>query len=98
MSEEAIAEIATIAKQLVILYNALSTEAALQQVKTWKFSPKHHLWLHLCEIQAKLFNPKSFWTYADEDLVGQMIEVAESCHASTVADTALYKYLLLIFS
>ena len=55
------------------------------------------MWLHLCEIQAGMYNPRFFLTYADEDLVGQMLEVAQTCHASTLADTALYKYLLLHF-
>ena len=97
LTPESESEIATIGKQLVILYNALSTAAAATQTKTWKFSPKFHMWLHLCEIQAGMYNPRFFWTYADEDLVGQMLEVAQTCHASTLADTALYKYLLLHF-
>ena len=97
LSGEAIVEIRGLGKQLVILYNALSTEAATAQHKIWKFSPKFHLWLHLCERQAAHFNPRSFWCYADEDLVGQMIEVATSCRASTLVDTAIYKYLMLNF-
>ena len=97
LTPESESEIATIGKQLVILYNALSTAAAATQTKTWKFSRKFHMWLHLCEIQAGMYNPRFFWTYADEDLIGQMLEVAQTCHASTLADTAWYKYLLLHF-
>ena len=33
----------------------------------------------------------------DEDLVGRMVEVAESCHVSTVAMTCMAKWLLLDF-
>ena len=94
---DAIAELKTLGKQLVILYNALSVAAASEKRKTWKFVPKFHLWVHLCEIQAELFNPRAFWTYSDEDLVGQLVEVAKSCHANTVGETSLYKYLLLHF-
>ena len=97
LPSDAINEIASIGKNLVILYNALSTESAANQVKTWKFTPKFHLWIHLCEIQAALFNPRCFWTYSDEDLVGQIIEVAQTCHPSSVAATAIYKYLLIHF-
>jgi hypothetical protein len=46
---------------------------------------------------VELGNPKFYWVYADEDLVGQMIEVSRSCHPTTVAATAMYKWLLLAF-
>ena len=45
--------------------------------KLWKFTPKIHLFLHLCEIQCVQYgNPRFWWTYCDEDLVGQLIEVS----------------------
>ena len=97
MSEAAAREIKALGPNLVVLYNAMSVEAASDQIKAWKFAPKFHMFLHLTEVQAQLMNPRAFWCYADEDLVGQAIEVAESCHASTVADTTLYKWLLLHF-
>jgi len=98
LSRKAKSEIKTIGADLVVLYNALSTEAAEQEKKGWKFAPKFHLFVHLCEIQAQyLGNPRFFWTYADEDLVGHLVEVAESCHPSTVAETAMFKHLLLHF-
>ena len=60
--------------------------------------PKAHLFQHLCEWQAvELGNPKFYWVYADEDLVGHMIEVGRSCHPTTVATTALFEWLLLAF-
>ena len=36
-----------------------------------------------------------FLCYADEDVVGQVIEVASSCHPSTMAEVALYKHCLM---
>ena len=61
-------------------------------------TPKVHLMLHLCEDQApSVGNPKFYWVYADEDLVGSMIEVAESCHASTMAATAMVKWSIMAF-
>ena len=97
MSHSAAAEIADIGSHVVVLYNVQSTEAASKGIKAWKFAPKFHMWVHLCEDQAQLMNPRMFWCYGDEDLVGQAIEVSKSVHPSTVADTALYKWLLLHF-
>ena len=42
-------------------------------------------------------NPQRLWCYADEDLVGLQIEVAESCHVLTFATISLSKWLLLAF-
>ena len=84
-----------------ILYCALARRASEARVKLWKLSPKLHMFMHLCislsDVAGCYINPRHFWTYADEDLVGQLIEVAESCHATTVAVSALFKWCLLIF-
>ena len=42
-------------------------------------------------------SPSAYWTYADEDLVGKMIEVAETCHPRTLAETALLKWMHAYF-
>ena len=62
-------------------------------------SPTWHLFLHLCEwaIPDTGLNPRSYWTYADEDIVGNLIEVAEGCHPATMAVVALTKWVLLAF-
>ena len=79
---------------MCVLYSQLSAEATRQQKKLWKFSPKHHLFQHLCEWQALTHgNPAHYWTYSDEDLVGHMIEV----HARAVTGTALFKWLSFSF-
>ena len=84
--------------QLCVLYSQLASEAAAQHVKLWKMSPKLHLFLHLCEWQAcELGNPRFCWCYADEDLVGKMIDVAETCHPSTMAVTAMFKWMHVAF-
>ena len=80
------------------LYALLSREALVARQKAWKMVPKVHLLLHLCIDQApSVGNPRFFWVYADEDLVGSMIEVAESCHASTMAPTAMVKWSIMAF-
>ena len=45
-----------------------------------------------------LGNLRFFWCYSDEDMVGQLVEVAESCLPSTMSTTALFKWLTLVFA
>ena len=57
---------------------------------------KVHLLLHLVEVQVPRWgNPRFFWCYADEDVVGQDVEAASACHPSTMAEVALYKHCLM---
>ena len=80
------------------LYAKQSTAAFDTGIKTWKMTPKVHIFLHVCEWQGpSVGNPRFYWTYADEDLVGVMIEVAQSCHWTTMAPTAMVKWLVLNF-
>ena len=79
---------------MAILYASLAQEAVSDGERLWKLMPKLHLFVHLCEWQAvEVGNPRSYWTYVDEDLVGLLIEVAESCHPKTLAFSALFKWL-----
>ena len=80
------------------LYAQLAADSLAAGVKHWKMTPKVHLLLHLCEWQGpSVGNPRFFWVYSDEDLVGCMIEVAESCHPRTMAATAILKWAILAF-
>ena len=98
LTTEAKRALPELGRRLCVLYNALSFEAAEQNVRKWKMVPKFHLFLHLCEIQALRFgNPRFYWAYADEDMVGHMTEIGKSCHPRTVALTAMYKWLVLSF-
>ena len=99
LSPAAKAEVPGLGRRLCEVYCLLARQALNDRVRKWKIMPKLHLFLHLAEWQAvELGNPKFYWVYADEDLVGQMIEVSRSCHPTTVAATAMYKWLLLAFS
>ena len=54
-----------------------------------------HIVDHLGECQsAEWGNPAC---YPDEDLAGVMIEIAETAHPTTMAITALVKWLILSF-
>ena len=93
------AQIPGIAQRLVGIYTALATAAKEAGEKMWKPTPKMHLFLHLCEWQATTHgNPRYWWTYSDEDLQGSMSEVAASCHPSTMATSALFKWLHIVFA
>ena len=91
-------EFASCGNNLIKLYSLLSAEAYASQERLWKFSPKHHLVEHMCLHCAQNFgNPRFYWTYSDEDLVGLCVEVAKSCHVRTFATVSLVKWLLLTF-
>ena len=79
------------------LYTDLSRHYFDKDEKYFKATPKLHLFLHLAEDQVKSFqiNPKQFWCYADEDLVGQLVEIASATHPSSLAELGLIKWLLL---
>ena len=98
LSPAAKAELPKVGSNLAILYSALSAKAIASNDKSWKMMPKLHLLDHLCSWQAiEVGNPRFYWTYADEDLVGLLIEVAESCHPKTLAASALFKWLHVYF-
>ena len=44
----------------------------ISPVKAWKVTQKWHLFTHLCEWQIPelTLNPRTYWTYADEDWPG----------------------------
>jgi hypothetical protein len=48
-------------------------------------------------IPAYQGNPKYFWTYQDESLVGDMIELCQSVHVNTLAVSALFKWIHIVF-
>ena len=99
LSDHAKVELPRLGLRLCVLFSQLASEAAMSRQKLWKTSPKLHLFQHVCEWQSiESGNPRFYWCYADEDLVGQLIEVAEACHAKTMAVTAMYKWLTLVFA
>ena len=72
----------------------LSNEAWDLGARMWKTQPKLHLFQHLCEYMIFIpTEPRYAWTYQDEDLVGEMIELCQSVHASTMAVSALFKWV-----
>ncbi|CAK0792475.1 unnamed protein product, partial [Prorocentrum cordatum] len=86
-------ELPKLGQQLAELYSTVATICFDLDIRIFKMNPKLHLFEHLCEFQSVLFgNPRYWWTYADEDLVGRMIEIAESVHPTTLAASVLFKW------
>ena len=84
---------------LCVLYSQLLKQARDNNDRMWKFSFKFYLFQHLCEYQSREFgNPRFYWTYADEDLIGIVIKIARKCHAKNMAETALHKWIVLTFA
>ena len=93
-------ELKRIGQEFMGCYIALSIEAAesVPPVHAWKLVPKFHIWQHLAEWVPSIWgNPRFFWTYCDEDLIGSMTEIGASCHPNTLPITALFKWLVYIF-
>ena len=98
LGESARKEMPTIGFRLGVLYSDLAAQAAAIGEKMWKTSPKLHIFVHLCEWQCLEFgNPRYYWCYADEDLVGSMVEIGEACHPRTIAASCLFEWLHLAF-
>ena len=83
---------------LAVLNQRLATLAFTIPIRLWKMMPKLHLFTHMCEDQIPVFgNPRFWWTYADEDLVGRLITVAEGCHPRTLVVSIIFKWLITMF-
>ena len=84
-------------RSLCIMHSQLARECFDAGQKFWKLNPKLHLFLHLVEwlVPELGLNPRQYWTYGDEDVVGQLVEIAQACHVRTLASTALFKWLLM---
>eukprot|EP00959_Pyramimonas_sp_CCMP1952_P452710 9467039-Pyramimonas_sp.AAC.1 len=94
LPEESKNEMSVLGRKFCQIYNALAVQAFNDHIRMWKLSPKMHVLIHLCETQsATRGNPRFVWTYADEDLVGCMIDVARTCHVRTVSFSVLFTWL-----
>ena len=94
MSKERAERLAIVGERFGQTWAQLSSEALDSRTKAWKVSPKHHLFWHILDaVEKTRINPKSYWVYADEDLVGQLITIAESTHPHTLAQVSLAKWL-----
>ena len=98
LSDDAKAELPKFGQTFVALYVQLARQYVDENRRGWKITPKHHMWEHLTEYQAIIFgNPRYYWCYADEDLVGLIVNLACSVHPSTLPESILFKWLHIQF-
>ena len=98
LSATATDEVKKLGSSFCNLYAEFASQAFDAGIKGWKTSPKLHMFQHLCEwVAPEMGNPRYFWCYADEDMVGKMISAAKSCHPRTLHLMAVWKWLLGYF-
>ena len=91
-------ELSDLGNQLASMYMQLANLSFDMNIKLWKMSPKLHCFIHLCVHQAPyLGNPRYWWTYGDEDLIGQLVDIAIGVHPSTLATAVLFKWMVCVF-
>ncbi|MCP4243256.1 MAG: hypothetical protein GY772_22090, partial [bacterium] len=63
----------------------------------WRLKPKHHLFQHLVEEQVfQLGNPRGYWTYTDESIMGVLsVMAAATPDPRGVCEQVLWKLRLL---
>lgn len=94
LSARAKTELPKIGRVFAETYMALSTMAYSEHHLLWKPTPKLHMWQEMTEYQTDSHgNPRFWWCYSDEDLVGQVISIAESLHPVTMGVNCLFKWL-----
>ena len=97
-SAACLAEMVDIGNMLPNLYGQLADLCFEAGLKLWKLTPKIHLFQHLCLDQVPSFgNPRYFWTYGDEDLVGQLVDIAIGVHPATLGVSVLFKWAVCVF-
>ena len=91
-------QVPAVGLRLCVLYSQLAAESFDAELKAWKMNPKLHLFQHLTEWQSVAYgSPRFYSTYADEDMIGHMVECAATCHPRTLAATGLFKWLTFSF-
>jgi hypothetical protein len=80
----------------LVFYNALHAGAAARGEHLWKVLPKHHMVTHMVYDQAPLANPRWVHCYGDEDMVGRVKKLVNTCHGATCARKAILRYLIIV--
>ena len=65
------------ALQMLMFYERLAIEAAMEGQTLWSIVPKHHFFLHLSSF-GRFYHPSQGWTFAGEDFVGRFSKITRS--------------------
>ena len=83
------------------LYNYLKLSKLAREDNSvlYPIRPKIHVYdecIHECLVSSE--NPAALWTFQDEDNMRVMVNIAASCHGSTLEETSLEKWVLQFFA
>ena len=97
LSPEATEQIATCMENGLLCLNVLAVEAESQRKFLWFMPPKAHMATHMAfDFAATGVNPRRITCYSDEDMVGRMKIIIESCHGATAGHMGLLRYAILV--
>ena len=82
---------AKLCREAMILYSELGRPCS-DGYAPWKWYPKCHLMGHIEMQIITSGSPEKSWCYSDEAAIGDAVDVAESCHASTLHRLVIQKY------
>ena len=97
-SDQSAARLQDFCRRHLLLFMSLAREVVQTDGEwvRWRFFPKAHMLQHLAGAQARRWgNPKEWWCYTDESVIGMVVRLAETCHPSTLATACCSKYLVL---
>ena len=80
----------------LLLFQELAAEELGKggQWLSWRWFPKMHLLLHMCDQCRTWGCPRDSWCYADEGAIGMSVKIAESVHIMTFTQAVMTKYLI----
>ena len=93
-------EAAKLVRRFLILNADLGNESLERRVHLdsgmlfWRWMPKFHLFSHFEQQIAVSGNPSRHWCYMDESLIGDVVNICEACHPSTLHRLVLQKMLI----
>ena len=85
-------KVALLARRHVLLYHELGYINS--DPRYWHMYPKHHIFIHACELTALYGNPANAWNYAEERAIGKAAKAAGTLHPTTVSKCNMERYRL----
>ena len=84
--------VAKLARRYVMLYYELGLLNS--DPRYWHMYPKHHIFIHACELTALYGNLANAWNYAEEREIGKAAKAAATLHPTTVSRCNMERYRL----
>ena len=99
MSEEELEDLQVARDAACFLFRKLAGIALEEGAPLYPCRPKLHMLDEAHRLaQTTGENPTSFWTFQDEDSMRILVDIAKSCHGSTVESSTLHKWLMQFFA